>query len=306
MKKFLSLTIVYILLLLVSFLIILEHRSNVVKSRHFKNFETESNLLVMNSNENFDMLFIGISHARNFSRHKNHLRVENILDKKVINIGQGNGFCGVNELLFYLDYFYSKGNTVSTVVYFISPPLFFSETLPVSSNTFDQEPFELGFLLRYLFFKTENKSQRISSYLQTKHSRNWISFKPFSLDSKDELLDKLDSTTVSEGQQLVYGDSLAFSRFNKSIIRVEETIQLALDNNSKVILIIPPALFGKWKGHNMVENFAKNMLKYEGVKYYDFSESVMSPEYYYDHHHLNTKGVVYFTENYLKPVLSEE
>ena len=306
MKRFLRLTILYIFLLIGLLLIVLETNSYIVKNRKFKNYETESNLLVMNNNEGFDILFMGISHARNFSRHKNHLRIENILDKKIINIGQGGGQCGINEQLFYLNYFYDLDNTTSTVVYIISPPLFFSETLPIASNSFDREPFELQFFLDYLFFKTENKQERLTSYLQTKLTRLWLSYKPNSKDSYDEKLDSIDFKVVSAGQKLVYNDSVAFNRFNRSIDRVDETIQLALNNHSNVILVIPPALFGKWKGHYRVEEFAKRMQKLDGVEYYDFSESVLVPEYYYDHHHLNTNGVVYFTENFLKPILNTQ
>jgi hypothetical protein len=303
MKRFLTLISLYFFLLIGLLLISLIISSNIVKNRQFKNYETESNLLVMNNDEKFDILFMGISHARNFSRHKNHLRIEDILDKKIINIGQGGGHCGINEQLFYLDYFYNLGNTCSTVVYIISPPLFFSETLPIASNTFDSEPFELKFFIDYLFFKTENKQERLTSYLRTKLTRAWYYYKPTTLESMDEQLNVIDSNAVASGQQLVYNDSLGFHRFNKSIERVEETIQLALKNYSNVILVIPPVLFGKWEGHYNVENFAKKMQKIYGVEYYDFSMSVLSPEYYYDHHHLNTNGVVYFTNNYLKPIL---
>lgn len=304
MKRFLRLTILYIFLLIGLLLIALETNSYIVKHRKFKNYETESNLLVMNNNEEFDILFMGISHARNFSRHKNHLRIENILDEKIINIGQGSGRCGINEQLFYLNYFYDLDNTASTVAYIVSPPLFYSETLPIASNTFDREPFELKFLFDYLFFKAENKQERLTSYLQTKLTRFWLSYKPNSKDSNDEKLDSIDFKVVSVGQQMVHKDSIVFKRFNKSIDRVEETIQLALNNNSNVVLVIPPALFGKWKGHYHVEEFAKRMQKLDGVEYYDFSESVLFPEYYYDHHHLNTNGVVYFTENFLKPIIN--
>jgi len=306
MKRFLTLSSLYIFLLIGLILIVLEISSSIVKNRQFKNYETESNLLVMNNDEKFNILFMGISHARNFSRDKNHLRIENILDKKIINIGQGGGLCGINEQLYYLDYFYRKGNTASTVVYIISPPLFFAETLPIASNTFDREPFELKFFLDYLFFKTENKQERLTSYLQTKLTPFWLSYKPNSKDSNDEKLDSIDFNVVSAGIQMVYKDSISFNRFNKSIDRVEETIQLALNNNSNVILIIPPALFGKWEGHYRVEEFAKRMQKLDGVEYFDFSESVLSPEYYYDHHHLNTNGVVYFTEAFLKPILNSD
>lgn len=301
MKRFLGLTLLYIFLLIGLLVLILKITSNIVKNRQFKNYETESNLLAMNHNEEYDILFMGISHARNFSRHKNHLRVEDLLDKKIINIGQGGGRCGINEQLFYLDYFYNAGNKASTVVYIISPPLFFSETLSVASNTFDNEPFNLKFFTNYLFFRTENKKERLTSYLQTKLEQPWLSYLPSSKDAQTEKLDSVDFEAIAAGQKMVYQDSIAWNRFNKSVERVEETIRLAIKNKSKVILAIPPALFGKWKGHSSVEEFAKQMQKLEGVEYYDFSESVLIPAYYYDHHHLNTNGVVYFTEHFLQP-----
>jgi len=306
MRQFLKLTGFYFFILILLLFIGLEISSSIVKNRHFKNYETESNLLVMDTDEQFDILFMGISHARNFSRYKNHLRIEDILDKKILNIGQGNGQCGVNEQLFYLDYFYSKENTASTVVYVISPPLFFSETLPLASNTFAKEPFELSFFGNYLFFKTENKQERLTDYLQTKLNIDWLSYKPNLINSKTQKLDSIDNNIVNAGQKSVYKDSISLQRFNKSVDRFEETIQLALENKSNVVLVIPPALFGKWKGHSNVEEFAKQMDNLEGVKYYDFSESVLLPEYYYDHHHLNTDGVIYFTENYLKPIFNND
>lgn len=305
MKRFLRSTILYILLLLTILVIGLEVSSNMVKNRQFKNYETESNLLVMKKDASYDMLIMGISHARNFSRHKNHLRIEKILDKKIINIGQGGGRCGINEQLFYLDYFYKKGNTASTVVYVISPPLFFSETLPIASNTFDREPFELKFFLNYLQFKSENKQERLTSYVKSKLTRRWFSSVPRSLDAMEQKLDSIDMKVVSAGQNLVYKDSTAYTIFNKSVTRVEETIQLALRHNANVILVIPPALFGKWKGHPDVAAFAQRMQELYGVEYYDFSESVLSPELYYDHHHLNTNGVVFFTKNFLQPIFKE-
>ena len=304
MKQFIKRTILYVLLLSSLLFCLLAVSSFVVKERHFQNYETESNLLVWNKNEQFDILFMGISHARNFSRHKNHLRLEAILNKTIINIGQGGGKCGINEQLFYLDYFYRKGNTASTVVYVISPPLFFSETLPIASNTFDLEPFELNFFLNYVLFKTENKQQRLSSYLRSKLTFDWLLYQPISTDSIKEKLDSIDTNMVVAAQQMIYKDTLQLHRFYNSTNRVEETIRLALRNDANVILVIPPALFGKWQGHQNVEEFAKQMQKLHGVEYYDFSESVLLPEYYYDHHHLNTNGVVYFTRSFLKRILN--
>jgi hypothetical protein len=278
--------------------------SQYVKNKDFQNHETESNLLIMNDHEEYDILFMGISHTRNFSRHKNHTRIEKILSKTIINIGQGDGMCGANEQLFYLDYFYYKKNTASTVVYFISPPMFFSTNLPISSKTFIYEPFKLDFFLRYLIFPSENKIKRINSYLRSKLTWDWYSYEPFSLDSKDERLTGIDSAAVFAGQKKVYQNASALERFYLSVPQVEEAIRLAVKNKSRVILIIPPALFGKWIGHENVEKFAKEMEQINGVEFYDLSESIMSPEYYYDHHHLNTDGIILFTNEYLNPILN--
>ncbi len=302
MTRFIKHTILYLLLLLLSMTLILLLVSFHIENKGFKNHETEGNLLIMNEQENYDLLFMGISHARNFSRHKNHLKIEEILQKKIINIGQGYAKCGVNEQLFYLDYFYHKKNAATKLVYVISPPLFYSKSLPRASDTFEREPFEIDFFLRYLFFETDNKKERISTYLQSKFSRDWLYCKPKSQNGKMNKLDSLDTSAVNEGQKAAYEDVKSLERFDQSVERLTESIQLALENHSNVVLIIPPALFGKWKGHDKVANFALEMSQMDNVSYYDFSESILTPELYYDHHHLNTKGIIYFTEKYLKPI----
>lgn len=304
MKRFITLTTTYLVALLSILLVYLLAASYFVDRQTFENHQTDSNLLVMGESQNHDLLFMGISHARNFSRHQNHQRVEGILNKTILNLGQGNGTCGVNEQLFYLDYFYQKENTSPELVYFISPPLFFSNALALSTNTFDQEPFRVDFLNRYRNFPAELQEERMISYLQSKYSPRWLMHQPFSEVSMDEQLNRMDPMVVEEGQRLAYGDTLDIQRFQKSILKLEETIQLALGHQTKVILIIPPALFGQWEGHQEVAKFARQMAKLEGVQFFDFSETIQTPEYYYDHHHLNTAGVTYFTENYLKPILN--
>ncbi len=299
MKKFIQNTIFFLVASFVIIILLVKTTSIIVKNRQFENYETESNLLIFKENKNYDFMFMGISHARNFSRHRNHLRVENILNKKFINIGQGGGTCGVNEQLYYLNYFYKKNNSVNTIVYILSPPMLFSETLPQAANTFDNETIEFDFLFNYFFFKTENKYERLWSYLKTKITITWIFYKPNSLDSKNESLIEINMDEVKKGFGFTYKNGLNENVYNNSCETLENTIKLAIKNNSEIILIIPPALFGKWYGHNETVEFANKMQDKYNVDFYDYSETVLKPEYYYDHHHLNTKGIIFFTKNYL-------
>ncbi|MGE8339814.1 MAG: hypothetical protein ACN6OI_02180 [Flavobacterium sp.] len=284
-------------------IVVLLSTSKYVNDKNFKNSQTESNTLIIKSDRKYDLLFMGISHARNFSRYENHKIVEEILNKKMINIGQGGGGCGINEQLFYLQYFYSKGNKADTVVLILTPSMLTSEKLPVASNTFDKEIFDLNFLYQYLFFDSENKYQRITGYSQSKLEKEWINLKPDYTVGKFDSLTKMDKLAVEKGILLARQQNINIERFEKSCFQVEEIIKLAEKNNSKVVFIIPPALFGKWPEHNLVSNYAKKMEGKHGIKFYDFSQAILIPQYYYDHHHLNTKGVRYFTTAYLRPII---
>jgi hypothetical protein len=305
MNKFIIKTVLISLSFVLIILIGLMISTEIVKKRHFNNYNTESNTLFLESNNQYEVMFMGISHARNFSRHKNHLKMEAILNSKIVNIGQGSGACGVNEQLFYFNYFLKKGNSTSKIIYVLSPPMLFSETLPIASNTFDNEAFEMQFFIDYLRFKSENKSERIISYLQRKLHPYWLFKQPQTLDNLKSKLDSLDIAAVQEGQDFAYsGKELNTVRFVKATKAVEEVIAISEKNNIEVVLLVPPALFGKWKGHDETLGFAKEMKKkHPNVKVLDGSETVLEPRFYYDNHHLNTAGIVYFTKFFLQPVL---
>jgi hypothetical protein len=277
--------------------------SALVKSRNFKNFETESNTLFLKGGEHYDIAFLGISHARNFSRHKNHQRIENILDKTVLNLGQGYATCGVNDQKFYLDYYYFRNVKIDTVVYILSPILLYGDYLNKATSTFNMEPFDLDFFKHYLSYKdAENKSSRLVQYVSSKLHPKWLLHFPMRSGEKKEKLLALDTAVVNAGFKLAYLEGENLSIFNKNCAQVESTIQLARANRSNIIFVIPPALFGKWKGHNETIEFCKKMKEKYNVSYYDLSESILTPQHYYDHHHLNSAGVTYFTEKYLAPI----
>ena len=191
-------------------------------------------------------------------------------------------------------------------------PFLFSTTIKENmlfANKFADDPeftisenFDFNFLKKYVFYKAENKSARIMSYLQRKLHPRWFLYGPSKLEKNNTKLDTLDIDIVKKGQNLAYsGKALNMVRFNYSCEILEESITLAKNNETKVKLVIPPALFGKWRGHDETLNFAIQMKnKYNNVDYLDASETVFKPEFYYDNHHLNTDGIIYFIKNYLK------
>jgi hypothetical protein len=185
----------------------------------------------------------------------------------------------------------------------LSPPLLYGDYLNQSSGTFLLEPFELDLFKKYLAFEDgENKYNRLLYYLSSKLHPKWIFHFPKRDEIKKEKLLALDTAVVNAGFKMAYLEGESAAIFKKNCSQVENTIKLAQAKNSHIIFIIPPALFGKWKGHNETIEFCKKMQIQHNVEFYDFSESVLQPQYYYDHHHLNSEGIVYFTSNFLLPV----
>ena len=120
-----------------------------------------------------------------------------------------------------------------------------------------------------------------------------------------ETIDSLDKDAVVAGQNMAYGGKgLNIEQFTKNASVIEETIIRSKEEGSELILIIPPALFGQWRGHARTLKFAQKMKDLYNVEVLDASMTMMNnPHYYYDSYHLNTQGVVYFTRNYLRPAL---
>jgi hypothetical protein len=277
-----------------------------VARQDFQNWETESNTLVMGQGEHYDLMISGISHARNLSRHRNHQRLERILGRSIINIGQGLGLCGVAEQAFYLRYFLAQGNTVDTLLYVLSPPLMFSEALAQNPRTFEYEPFAWDFWWGYADFSSENKLQRQFHYLRSKLDPRWLLTRPASRPRNDDRLPRLDSAEMRAGFRLAYGDSLDQRRFARSRERLREQVDFARAQGIEVCFVIPPAVFGRWPGHEQVLAFLQAMQQRHGTPYLDCAEALREPRYYYDHHHLNTEGVQWFARHCLLDLWEED
>jgi len=67
MKIFIKKIILVLIGFLFIFFLLVIIFSKIVERNEFKNWETESNLLIMKPNTHYDILFLGNSHSRNFS-----------------------------------------------------------------------------------------------------------------------------------------------------------------------------------------------------------------------------------------------
>jgi len=142
--------------------------------------------------------------------------------------------------------------------------------------------------------------------MRSKISFDWIFMKPYSLEIKTDSLLEIDSIKVQKGFDIAFANGLDTAVFNYNARIVEEIVKTAQKNGSDVVFINTPTLFGNWPHNEYIENLMADFhSKYE-VNYYNFADSITEPKYYYDHHHLNTKGLVKFVEEQLKPTVFDK
>ncbi len=285
-----------------------EVASRKAKSREYYNFNTEENVIITPKNEHFDFVILGLSHARNFSRHNNHKRVEEILNRTFINLGKGGGKGNIANQYVYFKYFLSRGNTAEHIYYFLSMPMFFAKRLDENAFTYQYEVLEPCFFYQVLTGPDVNKGEKLYSYVRSKFDKRWRKgYGPWSEKSRDIVLEKVDSAKIEHGFKLAYVDGLEFDTFEKNKGLMKETLELARKNNIGITFIVTPSTFGQWPGHEEVMQFMDELKKGYGTNVYDFSNVYLGQkQYFYDHHHLNTDGVVKFTREYFKSVVDKE
>lgn len=282
--------------------------SRNVKSKEYHNFNIEENVVITPRDKHFDFMFLGLSHARNFSRHSNHKRVEEILNRTFINYGKGGGKGNIANQYVFLKYFLSRGNTTDHIYYVLSMPMFFAERLDENAYTYEYEMLDPNFFFQILIGPDVNKGEKLYTYVRSKFDKKWQEkYGPWSEKSRDTVLDKIDSTKIVDGFKRAYVNGLEFDTFEKNKMLMKKTIELAQKNNIEVSFIVTPSTFGVWPGHDEVMTFMEELKMQYGTDIHDYSNVYLrQKQYFYDHHHLNTAGVVKFTKEYLKPLMNEE
>lgn len=262
----------------------------------FKNGGTESNLFLIPTGRRYDIVLLGTSHGRIFSRSGNHARVENILGASILNLSMGGGR-GAYATRIFFDYFLRRGNTADTIVYFIDPWVLYSSTWNEENDLFSDEPITFDFLT-FIIRRGVNVAT-IANYLKTKISWDWVTRSPIPDTENANHLDSINNEAVARRIESLYPDGLSETNFRKYREELKAIMQTAKDRRVRLVFIIPTTLLGDLSG----EDALKQTLADSGAEWYDLSNAVTDPRLYSDHDHLNTKGIVQFTEDYLRPIL---
>lgn len=269
-----------------------------------KNWETESNLLVMGENEHYDVAILGTSRGRVFSRDANHQLMEEILGKKVINLSKGGGG-GLMPAELHLANFFDRENTVDHIIYLIDPWVFFCPINNENNNFFlRDEPFELSILWKLIV--RGYPSDRIFSYIQMIAQDDWENFTRYSAPGLSELTLKAVDPVKQEEARKHYLSLYEQARFEAYSRYLHVINALAKSKKSRITYIMLPILMNDFPGAKEVDEKLQAVSREDGVGYFNLVSSVWDTRYFYDHMHFNKTGIAYFTKNYLKPILEDK
>ena len=278
-------------------------------ARHdYQIHEVESNLYFIKEKEQFDLTILGISHARNFSREANHEIMEDILQKKVMNLGRGGGLCGLQLQAIYLDFFFENGNQSDEVLLVASPPLLYGQHLDIVDRAFWDEPLRIDFFKYYLKNGGKQRRWQLFYYLRNKLRPSWLRFEKYPFREMSKKLKQIDSVAIHSGFKLAYPFGLNDTMLVENLQYLNQIIETCSTQNSKLTLLIPPAAFGKWPGHDSLWKELVKLQKQHNFQLLDHSEIFIDHStkvgekaqlhLFYDHHHLNTEGVKTYLRDY--------
>lgn len=301
MRKFFIKAVIFAILNICITAALLYHFSGRQRDIRLKNWETESNLLVMGENEHYDVAILGTSRGRIFSRDANHQVMEEILGKKVINLSKGGGG-GLMPAELHLANFFDRGNRVDCIFYLVDPWVFFCPINNENNNFFlRDEPFEISVLWKLIV--RGYPSERIFSYIQMIAKDDWENFTRYAEPGLSELTLKAIDPVKQEKARAHYLSLYEPDRFETYSRYLHKINALAKAHGSRMVYILLPILMDDFPGAAQVDQKLRAVSRQEGVAYYNLIASVRDIRYFYDHMHFNRAGVAYFASSFLKPII---
>ncbi|MBP7967057.1 hypothetical protein KAZ66_02175 [Candidatus Woesebacteria bacterium] len=303
-KRFIIITIIEIVI--IGFIIVdlfFMPANNEPAEERLSNSQTEANLPVIGKREYYDAVFLGTSHARIFSRFENHARVEKVLGKKIINLGQGYERGGAKSQQTYLNYFYERGNFATTLVYFVDPFIFYRRNLDENVSIYVNEPYRHDFSN---ILKDVETNKEIVAFYETKTAKGIRPTRYPEFEKKYQgNVSNITPESINERIAYLYKDQYNKEQFDKTFRTLMETIEIARGRGMKVIVIIPTTQLPTQPQDKYVLDALRAEAKKGLFAFYDFSHVITDPSLFYDTDHLNTPGIMYFTQKHLKPLLDK-
>ena len=262
----------------------------------YEPWETESILSTIEENTPYDMLLMGSSHGRLFSRNRNHILMEEAFQGNIATIAGGSS-CVIPAEVF-LDVFYAKKNTADTVLYVIDPWCFYSDKYN-TGYIFEYEPFDLTLFVSMITHQIDPKI--IKNYLSRTLRQGQKPYVNKGVRPRTEKLQSVDEYAVNDRLLDLYEGDIARNSNAEYIDTFTRINRAAKKQNSEIINIIPPTLYTDPHYDKL-----KVILDENKLLYVDMSESITDPIYYYDHDHLNVEGVKMFLNKLKEEIASRQ
>jgi hypothetical protein len=260
---------------------------------------TEASFSAIPTNKQFDLVILGTSHAREFTRSGNKATVESILNTKLWNLSKGFGHGGLVSSIAAWDLFKQSKNTTKRLVYFIDPWIFYYSKWNEENFFLEDEPLKWD-IFQNAFHNKASLSVLIN-YVKAKFKPSYFLNQPINNTRNYKQLDSINNMKAEKQMKIYYYEAIN----DKSFERYKELFKeftLGLHKQGiELVIIIPPTLLNKEPGFDRVWNFLSTI---KNIKLYDHSQAVRDPKLYYDISHLNSTGIEYYTNNYLKAVLA--
>ena len=267
------------------------------------NWETESSVSIIPENQRYDLIIFGTSHGRSFAKFKNHLRMEDILKMRILNLSKGGG--GPVWTKIFLNYFYARNNAADTVLYFIDPWVLFFESWneDLCAAIIREEPFR--YRIFYSAMISGVKWQCLVKYVRNYLLKKWTFDACDCKEYDDNRLKRLDPMAVTQRIRGLYPGKLSKAAFSKYSEMLGEIIAVVKKRGARIVFVLPPTLLGELPGTKDLKRILKEFARKHEINWYDLTGAITDITLFADHDHLNTPGIERFVGNYLAPVLDK-
>jgi Zn-dependent peptidase ImmA (M78 family) len=165
--------------------------------------------------------------------------MQDILNKKVLDLGRTGAYVGINEYLPYLKYALSEGITSDTIIFVISSIWLYDCYVNFATNSFEDEPFKIKFFLQYLTYPyAQNKIQRLYFYMRSKLKTKWLKTKPVTKLYDTRKLDhKITQQELNKHFKKIFKHGRDTTQFIHNTMVVRKFVEYAQSKGIKVFMI---------------------------------------------------------------------